>query len=160
MFEDEWATIKHGEVEVHATTDVNMKQFRLFMAMCSAIAKSGALGEMDTRDVRDYILMKCKWVKYVTSKWRGGEDTIPVVKSFRPTQMDGTVFQRIFDRGLFVIASEILPHMPESELRSEIELMAGVSTPQPHAAGRLARVPSPAANMAERTRAPIQRTRS
>jgi hypothetical protein len=132
IFEDEWATIKQGsDVEVEATQGVNMRQFRLFWALMGKIAKSGALGDTDTREVADYILMKCKWVRYVTSNWRGGTDTTPVVKSFRPTRMDGTVFNRIFERALYIVTSEILPDMPMGELRDDVEKMAGVSAPDP-----------------------------
>lgn len=161
VFREEFDSIKqNADVTVEATQSRNPKQFRLFWALAAKIADSGVMRDATQRDVVDYLLLKCKHVKYITTNFRGGTDTIAVPKSIRFASMDQTAFNRLFDRALYVIASEILPELPESELREEISQMAGVSTPQPHAAGRLARVPSPAANMAERTRAPIQRTRS
>lgn len=160
-FEDEFASIKSGVgLEVKATQPRSLPQMRHAWALATKIANSGVLGDASQREVMDYLLLKARHVRYVTTQFKGGTETVPVVKSIRFASMDQTEFQRLYNRMIFIVASEILPEMPESELRSEIELMAGVSIPQPHAAGRLARVPSPAANMAERTRAPIQRTRS
>lgn len=133
VFEDEFDLIKQGaDITVEATQDINPKQFRLFWALMGKISKSGALGDADTREVADYILMKCKWVRYVTTNFKGGTDITPVVKSFRPSRMDGTSFNRVFERAMYIITSEILPDVPDGVLRDEIENMSGVGAHVEH----------------------------
>lgn len=133
-YEDEFARIKQGaDVVVEATQSRNIRQHRLFWGLAGKIAESGVLGDVDERDVVDYLLLKCKHVRYVTNRHRDGVETTPIVKSIRFAAMDQTAFDRLFNRALFIVTSEILPDMPEGDLRAEVEKMAGVSTPEPEA---------------------------
>jgi hypothetical protein len=132
VFEQEWETIHQGvDVTVTATQSRNVKQFRLFWALAKKIADSGVLGDADARDVVNWLLLKCKHVRYVTNKHRDGIETTPIVKSIRFAQMDQTEFNRLFARAMFIVVSEILPDMPEGDLRAEVEQMAGVTAPEP-----------------------------
>lgn len=145
VFREEFDSIKQNtDVTVEATQSRNPKQFRLFWALAAKIADSGVMGDATQRDVVDYLLLKCKHVKYITTNFRGGVDTMVVPKSIRFASMDQTAFNRLFDRALFVIASEILPEMPESELRSAVEQMAGVSAPEPKPRRPAGATPAPA----------------
>src|SRR5262249_41630246 len=104
VFEDEFASIKQGsDVTVKATQSRNTGQFRLFWAMANKIAKSGVLGDLDGRDVVDWLLMRCKHVRYVTTEFKGGTTTTPVPKSIRFAQMEQTEFDRLFNRALYII---------------------------------------------------------
>jgi hypothetical protein len=132
VFETEWETIKQGtDITVTATQSRNPKQHRLFWGLAGKIAESGVLGDADARDVVDYLLLKCKHVRYVTNVLRGGTEITPIVKSIRFAAMDQTAFDRLFNRALYIVTSEILPEMPESDLREEVEKMSGVSAPEP-----------------------------
>jgi hypothetical protein len=132
LFEEEMATIRQGaEVSVTATQSRSLKQMRLAWGLCRKIADSGALGDADTRDVMQYLLLKAKHVRYVTSTFRHGTDVTPIVKSIRFASMDQTAFTRLFDRMLWIVTTDILPHVPEGELRDEIEKMSGIATPEP-----------------------------
>lgn len=132
VFEEEFATIKQGvDVAVEAKQSRNLKQMRLAWGLCRKIADSGVLGDADTREVMNYLLKKAKHVKYVANQHRDGVEVEVIVKSIRFAQMDQTAFDRLFNRILFIVTSEILPDMPESELRAEVEKMAGVATPEP-----------------------------
>jgi hypothetical protein len=139
VFEEDFSHIKSGtDVSVKATQGRNLKQFRLGWALAARIAQSGVLGDADQREVMDYLLLKVKHVRYVTHKYPSGlEETIPVPKSIRWQALDGTAFNRIFSRMIYVITSEILPEMPEGELREKVEQMAGVQQePAPEATKR------------------------
>jgi hypothetical protein len=93
----------------------------------------------------DYILMKCKHVKYVSHTFPSGlTETIPVVKSIRFHAMDGTDFNRLFNRMIYVVITDIIPQMPESEFRDKVESMSGVGTPEPEPPKRRRRVRDPA----------------
>jgi hypothetical protein len=142
VFEAEWDTIKQGtDITVTATQSRNPKQFRLFWGLAAKLAESGVFGDADTRDVVKWLLMKCKHVEYVTTKFRHHEETIPVVKSIRFASMEQTAFNRLFERALYIITTEILPDMPAGELRAEVEKMSGVETPEPTPPKRRGRPP-------------------
>lgn len=132
VFEEEFGTIKQGvDVAVEAKQSRNLRQMRLAWGLCRKIADSGVLGDADTREVMNYLLKKCKHVKYIANTHRDGVEVEVIVKSIRFAQMDQTAFDRLFNRMLFVITSEILPDMPEGELRAEVEKMSGVIAPEP-----------------------------
>jgi hypothetical protein len=132
VFEDEFAAIKQGtDVTVTATQSRNIKQMRLAWGLCRKIADSGALGDSDTRDTMNYLLKKAKHVKYIANTHRDGVEVEVIVKSIRFASMEQTAFDRLFNRMLFIVTSEIIPDMPDGELRAEVEKMAGVTTPEP-----------------------------
>jgi hypothetical protein len=131
-FESEFASIKNGVgLEVKATQPRSLPQMRHAWALATKIANSGVLGEASQRETMDYLLLKARHVRYVTTQFKGGTETIPVVKSIRFAAMDQTEFQRLYNRMIHIVATEILPEMPEGELRAEVERMAGVATPEP-----------------------------
>jgi hypothetical protein len=132
LFEEEMATIRQGaEVSVTATQSRSLKQMRLAWGLCRKIADSGALGEADTREVMQFILLKAKHVRYVTNVHRDGTEITPIVKSIRFASMDQTAFTRLFERMLWIVATDILPDVPMGTIRAEIEKMAGVGVPDP-----------------------------
>lgn len=132
VFEEEFASIKSGtDIEIKATQSRSLPQMRMAWALARKIADSGALGDADQRDVMDYLLLKARHVRYVTNQHRDGVETIPVVKSIRFAAMDQTAFQRLMNRMIHIVVTEILDGVPEGDLRNEIEKMAGVTTPEP-----------------------------
>jgi hypothetical protein len=159
-FEEEFETIRTGtELQVEATQPRNLKQMRLAWSMCGVIAKSGVLGDADRREVMNYLLLKAKHVRYVTNQHRGGIETTPVVKSIRFASMDQTAFNRLFNRMVYIIVSEIIPEMTDDEFRRQIEDMAGVSADFT-VVGRARAALPPAANMGRPARAPTPRGES
>lgn len=131
-FEDEFASIKQGaEVTVTATQSRSIKQMRLAWSLAGKIAKSGALGDADQREVMNYLLKKAKHVRYIANQHRDGVEVEVIVKSIRFASMEQTAFNRVFNRMVYVVLSEILPDMAEGELRDEIEKMAGIVVPEP-----------------------------
>jgi hypothetical protein len=132
VFAQEFGHIKmNADLEVKATQPRSLKQLRFAWALARKVAESGALGDCDQTDCMDYLKMKCRHVRYVTNVYGGGTETIVVPKSIRFAAMDQTAFQRLMNRMIWVVATEILPDVPESTLRDEIERMAGVSAPEP-----------------------------
>lgn len=132
VFEEEFATIKQGvDVSVEAKQSRNLKQMRLAWGLCRKIADSGALGDADTREVMNYLLKKAKHVKYIANTHRDGVEVEVIVKSIRFASMDQTAFDRLFNRMLYIVTSEILPDVAPGVIRDEIEKMAGVETPEP-----------------------------
>lgn len=147
VFADEFASIGMGvDLEVKATQPRSLKQMRFIWALARKVAQSGVLGDVDQREAMDYLLLKARHVRYVTTTFRGGVDTIPVVKSIRFAAMDQTLFQRLVDRIVYIVTAELIPGMPESQFRAEVEAMAGVSsdpTPPRERAPRKPRAPKP-----------------
>jgi len=132
IFESELANIHQGtDITVEATQSRNPRQFRLFWGLAGKIEESGVMGDADKRDVVDYLLMKCKHVRYITTELRDGvTETIPVPKSIRFASMDQTAFNRLFQRALYIVTTQIFPYISEGQLRDEIEKMSGVNTPE------------------------------
>lgn len=142
VFQQEFDTIRQGvDVTVTATQSRSTKQMRLAWALCRKIADSGALGDADTRDVMDYLLLKAKHVRYVTNIHRGGTEVTPIVKSIRFSSMDQTAFTRLFDRMLWIVTTEVLPDVPDGVLRNEIEAMSGVTTHEPERRRTKSKIP-------------------
>jgi hypothetical protein len=134
IFEDDFANVRTKVgLQVKVTQPHNLKQFRLAWVLAGTIAKSGVLGDTDKEEAMAYLLKKAKHVKYVYNKHREGEELEVVIKSIRWAQLEQDAFNRIFNRMIYIVVSEILPDMPEGELRAEVEKMAGVATPEPEA---------------------------
>lgn len=134
VFEEEFASIKQGtDVSVEAKQSRNLKQMRLAWGLCRKIADSGALGDADTREVMNYLLKKAKHVKYIANQHRDGVEVEVIVKSIRFASMDQTAFDRLFNRMIYIVTSEIIPDVPAGVLRDEIEKMSGVTAPEPKA---------------------------
>lgn len=132
VFAAEFGHIKmNSDVEVKATQPRSLRQLRFAWALARKVADSGALGEVDHTDAMDWLKMKCRHVRYVTNVHRNGTETIVVPKSIRFAAMDQTAFQRLMNRMIYVVVSEVLPDVPEGVLRAEIEAMAGVTAPEP-----------------------------
>src|SRR5215469_5223140 len=120
VFESEFSSIKQGvDVAVEAKQSRNLKQMRLAWALCRKIADSGVLGDADTREVMQYLLKKAKHVRYVANQHKNGVEVEVIVKSIRFASMDQTAFDRLFNRMTYIVTSEILPDMPDGELRTE-----------------------------------------
>lgn len=132
VFEEDFASIKaNADVTVTAVQSRNIKQMRLAWALAAKIADTGVLGDADRRDVMNYLLKKAKHVRYIANQHRDGVEVEIVVKSIRFASMDQTAFDRLFNRMIYIVLSEILPDVPEGTLRDEIEKMSGVDTPEP-----------------------------
>jgi hypothetical protein len=59
-------------------SDIMTRRRRLFWRLVGKIAESGLFGDVDSRDVVEYLLLKCKHVKYITTNSRDGMETIDV----------------------------------------------------------------------------------
>jgi len=131
-FEDEFASVNQGvDIKVEATQSRSLKQMRLAWGLAGKIAKGGSLGDADQREVMNYLLKKAKHVKYIANQHRDGVEVEVVVKSIRFAAMEQTAFNRLFNRMIYIVLSEILPDMAEGALRDEVEKMAGATAPDP-----------------------------
>ena len=73
----------------------------------------------DARDAMDHILIRCRWVKYVTNAFTGEVRIIP--KSIAFHNVGQEKFERLFKRMLHVITTDILPGVSNEDLRREVE---------------------------------------
>lgn len=143
-FEDEFQSIKQSkDVVVTAVQSRSVKQMRLAWGLAGKIAKSGALGDADQREVMNYLLKKAKHVRYIANQHRDGVEVEVIVKSIRFASMEDTAFNRLLNRMIYIVLSEILPDMAEGDLRDEISKMAGADaiTPEPEKKQRKPRKP-------------------
>jgi hypothetical protein len=132
VFEEDFGRVRTKVgLQVTVTQPHNLKQFRKAWVLAGKIADSGALGDLDKVDVMQYLLKKAKHVKYVYNKHRDGEELEVVVKSIRWAQLEQDAFDRIYNRIIFIVVSEILPDMREDELKTDVENMVAGPDQEP-----------------------------
>lgn len=73
----------------------------------------------DARDAMDHILIRCRWVKYVTNDFTGEVRIVP--KSIAFHNVGQEKFERLFKRMIHVITTDIMPGVSDDDLRREIE---------------------------------------
>lgn len=117
-----------GEVvECEIRRPRNIKMHRLFWKLCSTIAE--AVGTTTAENVCDVLKFRTGHVRQIETK----KGVVKVPRSISFAQMDQAAFNTFFDRACAVVCEEWLPHMEASELRREIEQMAGGSYQAPNA---------------------------
>lgn len=73
----------------------------------------------DARDAMDHILIRCRWVKYVTNAFTGEVRIVP--KSIAFHNVGQEKFERLYRRMIHVITTEILPGVSDADLRRAVE---------------------------------------
>lgn len=106
------------EVSVDAKARRNMKQHRLYWVLMDLCAQADDRFH-DEEEASDFIKYKTKHVKLAHNPVTGASFLIP--KSMSEASMSAAQFRRYFDRALYVVLTEILPGVPEGELRAQIE---------------------------------------
>lgn len=116
---EQMARLPRGkDLAVDARSRRNMGQHRLYWAMCGLVAESSdRFG--DAEEVSDFIKYSTKHVKLAHNPVTGASFLIP--KSISEASMSGEQFTRYFNRALHIVLTEILPGVPEGELRAQIE---------------------------------------
>jgi hypothetical protein len=97
----------------------NIQQLRKGWALAQKLADSCEWLH-DREDAMDYLKLRARHVKYLREP-NGNVQIIP--KSISFASLPQNVFNRIFNRMIWVVCNEIIPGMKESELRKEIERM-------------------------------------
>lgn len=79
----------------------------------------------DREEAMEYLKMKCRHVRWVIEPARGRrpERTYMMPKSIAWASLTQERFSRLFNRMIFVVCSDVLPDLKESDLRKEIEAM-------------------------------------
>lgn len=111
--------------EVEIKRPRNLQMHRLFWKLCSTIGE--AVG-VEPENVCDVLKFRTGHVRQIETK----SGVIKVPRSISFAKMDQAAFNTFFDRACVVVCSEWLPHMEATELRREIEQMAGGSYQAPN----------------------------
>jgi hypothetical protein len=99
----------------------NESQHRLAWALATKIVNGTGICQGDKRLFMDWLLMKCRHVKWIHDPITGKTTMVP--KSISFGRLSQAEFNRLLKRMLHVICEEILPDMPESKLRADVEKM-------------------------------------
>lgn len=119
MGAEDFGKIKaEADVFVQARTSLNMAKWRLFQAL--AVMVANAHPKCDDRE--DALTLICYGVRHVHTTYdpKTGKAIISRA-STSPYGMSGEKFDRLFDRAMGYVLRELLPEIPASTLRDEIE---------------------------------------
>lgn len=105
---------------VSAKSPRNPRQHRLAWALAQKLSESCDFLH-DREDAMDYLKIRCRHVKWISNPKTG--NVFPVPKSIAYASLDQAAFNRLLRRMIYVICTEIVPGLPESDLRAEIEAM-------------------------------------
>lgn len=104
-----------GTVWAEVATPKNIALLRFLWALATHLARGGLY---DTKDeAMDDLKIRARFARFATE----GNRVVIVPRSL--SRQRGDVLSRLADRIVFIVCSELLPGMPESELRQEIEKM-------------------------------------
>jgi hypothetical protein len=113
---------------VKAQTPRNPKQHALAWALATKLAEAMP-GLHDSESAMDYLKIRARHYKIVYSPEGSVAYLIP--KSISFASLTQEAWSRVFNRMVHVITTEILPGLPESDLRREIEEMVAGDWQQP-----------------------------
>jgi hypothetical protein len=97
------------------TTPRNIKLLRYLWAIAQKLADGGLY--QDKNDAMDDLKIRARFARFATEKGR----TVIVPRSLSKQRHD--VLSRLAERFIFIICSDLLPDMRESEFKCEIEKM-------------------------------------
>ncbi len=108
------------DVLVTVRSPRNIRQFRMAWVLAAKVAASCDFLQ-DSEDGMDWLKLKARHVKYIQDPKTNQVSIIPKSIAFASLSQDD--FKRVFDRMIFIVCSEVIPGMDESELRAEISAM-------------------------------------
>ncbi len=106
------------DLAVDARSRRNMGQHRLYWALMNLVAEASE-DFADGEEVSDFIKYRTRHVRAVHNPTTGNSFLVP--KSMSEASMPAEQFTRYFNRALHIVLTEILPGVPEGELRVQIE---------------------------------------
>lgn len=102
-------------VWAEVTTPRNIKLLRYLWAIAQKLAQGGLY--LDKGEAMDDLKIRAKFARFATE----GNRIVIVPRSLSRQRAD--VLSRLADRMVYVVCSDLLPNMTESEFRREIEEM-------------------------------------
>lgn len=121
--EDLLKAIQQGvDVKVTVTQSRNIKAHRLYWKMCGMVAQNTDDGWTD-QNVSD--LLKIATGHYSVTKGRQGQE-YKIPKSIDFASMGQEEFGPFLDRCIAMVCERIIPGLPESEFRRELETITGM----------------------------------
>lgn len=123
MAEEDLATVPTGrDLLVKIRQPRNVRQFNLGWALAQKVAEAcDWLHDKD--DAMDYLLQRARHVKYFTNPHTGAVEII--VRSISWEKLKQDEFDRLFKRIVHIVLTEIMPGLPEGDLKAEIFKMIG-----------------------------------
>lgn len=100
----------------------NVRQFRLAWALAKKVSDACDFLP-DSETAMDWLKIKARHVKMLQDPRTQQVAIIPKSIAFASLSQDA--FKRVFDRMVYVVCSDIIPGLKESDLRREIEKMVG-----------------------------------
>jgi hypothetical protein len=97
------------------TVPRNLKQIRYLWAIASKLADGGLYDSKE--DAMDDLRIRARFARF------GVEDGRTVIVPRSLSRQRGDVLSRLINRIIFVVCSDLLPHIKEADLRAEIEDM-------------------------------------
>jgi len=97
------------------TVPRNLKQIRYLWAIASKLADGGLYDSKE--DAMDDLRIRARFARF------GVEDGRTVIVPRSLSRQRGDVLSRLINRIIFVVCSDLLPHIKEKDLRAEIEEM-------------------------------------
>lgn len=97
------------------TAPRNLRQLRYLWALCQKLVEGGVYEDKD--EAMDDLKIRARFARFGVEDGR----TIIVPRSLSRQRSD--VLNRLINRIIFIICSDLLPHIKEAELRAEIEEM-------------------------------------
>lgn len=121
IFEEEFASVKmNSDVKVKITTPRSIRQLRYAWALATKISQ--ACDWLPTKDeAMEFMLIEAKHVRRIYDPLRKIAYLRPLPTNF--AEMDGTKYTRLLNRMMYVATTLIVPGLPESDLKAEIEAM-------------------------------------
>jgi hypothetical protein len=104
-------------VWVEITVPRNLRQIRYLWAIASKLADGGLYDSKE--DCMDDLKIRARFARF------GVEDGRTVVVPRSLSRQRGDVLSRLINRIIYVVCSDILPHVKEADLRAEIEELVG-----------------------------------
>jgi len=123
MGADDLATIPpNKDLLVSIRTPRNVEQFELAWVLAGEVANA-CDWLLDKDEAMDLLKLKCKHVRWVTEPARNGKPqrTYMMPKSIAWESLTQERFERFFNRMIYIVCSDILPGLKESDLRKRIE---------------------------------------
>ena len=118
---DEFGLLPYGkDVLITAKSPRNQRQHRLAWALAQKLSEACDFLH-GAEDAMDYLKICCRHVKWITNPNTG--TVFPVPKSISFASLDQAAFNRLFKRMVYVTCTEIVPGLPDNDLRDEIEKM-------------------------------------
>jgi len=104
-------------VWVEITVPRNLKQIRYLWAIASKLADGGVYDSKE--DAMDDLKIRARFARF------GVEDGRTVIVPRSLSRQRGDVLSRLINRIVYIVCTDLVPHIKEKDLRAEIEEMVG-----------------------------------